>query len=70
MENDVSFCIFHCLQHSIRAKKRHSCRSAYVLPDLEVVDMTPWKYRKPVIAVTFILLAGIYVLFSPLGLGG
>ena len=35
-----------------------------------VVDMTPWKYRKPVIAVTFILLAGIYVLFSPLGLGG
>ena len=45
-------------------------KEAYVLPDLEVVDMTPWKYRKPVIAVTFILLAGIYVLFSPLGLGG
>lgn len=44
-------------------------KEAYVLPDLEVVDMTPWKYRKPVIAVTFILLAGIYVLFSPLGLG-
>ena len=35
-------------------------KEAYVLPDLEVVDMTPWKYRKPVIAVTFILLAGIY----------
>ena len=45
-------------------------KEAYVLPDLEVVDMTPWKYSKPVIAVTFILLAGIYVLFSPLGLGG
>ena len=45
-------------------------KEAYVLPDLEVVDMTPWKYRKPVIAVTFILLVGIYVLFSPLGLGG
>lgn len=27
-------------------------------------------FKKPVIAVTFILLAGIYVLFSPLGLGG
>ena len=27
-------------------------KEAYVLPDLEVVDMTPWKYRKPVIAVT------------------
>ena len=24
MENDVSFCIFHYLYHSIRAKKRHS----------------------------------------------
>jgi len=24
MENDVSFCIFHCLQHSIKVKKRHS----------------------------------------------
>ena len=23
MENDVSFCIFHCLQHSIKVKKRH-----------------------------------------------
>ena len=45
-------------------------KEAYVLPDLEVVDMTPWKYRKPVIAVTFILLVGIHVLFSPLGLGG
>ena len=42
----------------------------YVLPDLEVVDMTPWKYRMPVIIVTFVLLAGIYILFSPLGLGG
>ena len=45
-------------------------KEVYILPDLEVVDMTPWKYRKPVIAVTFILLVGIYVLFSPLGLGG
>ena len=42
----------------------------YVLPDLEVVDMTPWKYRMPVIIVTFVLLVGIYILFSPLGLGG
>lgn len=32
--------------------------------------MTPWKYRMPVIIVTFVLLAGIYILFSPLGLGG
>ena len=45
-------------------------KEAYVLPDLEVVDMTPWKYRMPVIAVTFVLLIAIYVVFSPLGLGG
>ena len=32
--------------------------------------MTPWKYRMPVIAVTFVLLIAIYILFSPLGLGG
>ena len=56
---------------------RRGCLEAYCsaaslvrFAELEVVDMTPWKYRKPVIAVTFILLAGIYVLFSPLGLGG
>ena len=32
-------------------------------------DMTPWKYRWPVIIVTFIILAAMYVTFSPLVLG-
>ena len=44
-------------------------KKAYVLPNLEVVDMTPWKYRMPVIAVTLALLVAMYVIFSPVGLG-
>ncbi|MDO4616616.1 MAG: solute:sodium symporter family transporter [Lachnospiraceae bacterium] len=43
--------------------------TAYVLQDNAPVDMTPWKYRKPVIALSFVLLAVIYVIFSPLGVG-
>ena len=41
----------------------------YELPNLEVVDMTPWKYRIPVVVVTFAILAAIYITFSPLGVG-
>lgn len=42
----------------------------YELKDLKVVDMTPWKYRIPVVVVTFVILVGMYALFSPIGLGG
>lgn len=42
----------------------------YEMPNLEVVDMTPWKLRYPVVAVTFVILVVIYVIFSPLGVGG
>ncbi len=41
----------------------------YELPNLEVVDMTPWKYRIPVVVMTFAILAAIYITFSPLGVG-
>lgn len=41
----------------------------YILKNLEVVDMTPWRYRWPVIAVTFLILLIMYAAFSPLGLG-
>lgn len=41
----------------------------YELKNLEVVDMTPWKYRWPVIVLTFTILIGMYAIFSPLGLG-
>ncbi|HBN57568.1 MAG TPA: solute:sodium symporter family transporter [Lachnospiraceae bacterium] len=44
-------------------------KTPYELKNLEVVDMTPWKYRWPVIIVTFAVLIGMYALFSPLGLG-
>lgn len=42
----------------------------YALKDLDVVDMTPWRFRWPVIILTFVILAGMYALFSPIGLGG
>lgn len=38
--------------------------------DKSAVDMTPWKYRYPIILATFLIMAGMYTLFSPLGLGG
>lgn len=41
----------------------------YVLKNLDVVDMTPWKYRWPVVIFTFAILIGMYTLFSPIGLG-
>ena len=31
--------------------------------------MTPWKYRIPVVVMTFAILAAIYITFSPLGVG-
>ena len=41
----------------------------YVMKDEAPVDMTPWKYRWPVVIGTFVLLAAVYLLFSPLGVG-
>lgn len=41
----------------------------YVLQDISPVDMTPWKWRWPVITITAIVLVAMYVMFSPLGLG-
>ncbi len=42
---------------------------AYVMKDESPVDMKPWKYRWPVVIATFVLLAAVYLLFSPLGVG-
>lgn len=41
----------------------------FVLKDSSPVDMTPWKYRWPMVIVTFAVLIGMYAVFSPLGLG-
>lgn len=49
--------------------KRKPRATPYELKNLEVVDMTPWKYRWPVIVLTFTILIGMYAIFSPLGLG-
>ena len=41
----------------------------YELKNLEVVDMTPWKFRYPLVIATFVVLAIVYITFSPLGVG-
>ncbi len=41
----------------------------FVQPDRNVIDMTPWKYRFHITVVTFLIMIGMYMLFSPLGLG-
>ena len=40
----------------------------YVVPDVQAVDMTPWKYRWPVTIVGLIVAAVFYLVFSPLGI--
>lgn len=50
--------------------KRKPRETPYALKDPDVVDMTPWKFRWPVIILTFGILVGMYALFSPIGLGG
>ena len=43
--------------------------AAYVIEDAKVVDMTPWKYGKLTAAVIILLMAGMYLVFSPAVLG-
>ena len=43
---------------------------AYVMRDAGAVDLTPWKYAKPVACVSICLMLCVYFLFSPLGLAG
>lgn len=43
--------------------------AAYVIEDAKVVDMTPWKYGKLTAAIIIVLMAGMYLVFSPAVLG-
>lgn len=49
--------------------KLHPRKTAYDLPEMQVVDMTPWKYRIPVVIGTALVLCAMYFIFSPLVLG-
>ena len=40
----------------------------YVGPDVQAVDMTPWKLRWPVTVAGLILAAVFYIVFSPIGI--
>ena len=42
----------------------------FVIEDAKVVDLTPWKYAKPVACVAVCIMIAVYTLYSPLGLAG
>ncbi len=42
--------------------------TTYEFEDSKVVDMTPWKHGKTVALIIVILMAAMYILFSPIGL--
>lgn len=41
----------------------------WVAPDAATIDMTPWKYRHIVCIIGMIIAIGIYIFFSPIGVG-
>ena len=50
--------------------KFHPRATDFVIEDAGVVDLTPWKYAKPVAGVACVIMVAVYILFSPLGLAG
>lgn len=51
--------------------KKNPLKEEFVLPcnPPENMDLTPWKHRKAAIILTLLIIAVIYTVFSPLGLG-
>lgn len=41
----------------------------FVLEDAGAVDLTPWKYAKPISILAFVCMIIVYIIFSPIGLG-
>ena len=41
----------------------------WVQEDVGAVDMTPWKYAKPVSVIVMVCVVAVYIAFSPLGIG-
>ncbi|MDO4617348.1 MAG: solute:sodium symporter family transporter [Lachnospiraceae bacterium] len=52
-----------------RHNKVKNGAQAWVQEDVGAVDMTPWKYRKIAAIIILILVALVYIAFSPLGVG-
>ena len=48
--------------------KLYPRETSYIQEDKKVVDLHPWKYRHVFSAILILLVIGVYVLFSPLGL--
>ena len=51
-----------------RYNKNHGAER-FELQDVGAVDLTPWKYRKPVAIVVTLCVIGVYAAFSPIGFG-
>lgn len=44
--------------------------TAWTFSPKEQVDMTPWRYARPLAVTLFSCVVGLYLLFSPIGLAG
>ncbi len=47
--------------------KVHPRKTDFVLEDHSAVDLTPWKYGKIIAAISLIVMAIVYIIFSPIG---
>lgn len=45
-------------------------KTAWAFSPNEKVDMTPWRYARPLAITLFSCVVGLYLLFSPIGLAG
>ncbi len=48
--------------------KLHPREMPYIQEDKKVVSLQPWKYRHAFSAILILIVIGVYVIFSPLGL--
>ena len=64
----ILFVVFISLALLIGRFKPDTSKPAFRSADPEGVDLTPWKYFKPVSIIATLLMIGTYILLSPLGL--
>ncbi len=62
----IELLIMYCTS---RHNKNKNGAVAWEQPDAHALDMTPWKYRKVLSVVILLIVAGVFMLFSPLGIG-
>lgn len=65
----VLVCIEFLFLFVVNYQNKKKGAQRFELEDVGAVDLTPWKYRKPVAVVVTLCVIGVYVAFSPLGFG-